>query len=284
MTGSGCTTADCAYGSSGCPCDSLGTCDDGLLCDRGYCVADACPPGTEDCRCHDNGSCNPLDGTPMTCAGGICVETSLPSPGALGGSCRDGAPRCDDDGTWGQLLCNAGRCEAAGCPSGDVGCPCGAYGSCDDFDGRPVRCNEGVCVLGTCIQDGDGTLGCNCREGAQCDGDLLCLRGTCRSDPVLTLKIATPAARACDVLIQIPPDTSLNRVVFTESVVGRHLQRGRKVALAFFHREDMAFDGDLLTVELASTNELAPTAASILSAECADRLGNPISNPIVQLD
>ena len=189
----------CPVGAEGCDCTNGGTCDAGLTCEAGRCMAETCPPGRLDCPCTEGNACD--DG--LECVAESCVVPEC-TPGSAGCECdanggcdegldcagdicappacpvgADGCP-CDDmavcmDG----LICAGGICGTRPCPTGTPGCPCGVEGSC----GHSMTCQSGLCDVPTCPA---GEVGCLCRANDGCDTSLYCDNGICRSIPAST--------------------------------------------------------------------------------------------------
>ena len=144
--GSGCTA-----GSRGCRCADS-TCDAGLLCRAGRCVA--CEPGSRDCPCIDGSSCS--DG--LVCLFTVCtIDTCIAGSEAC--PCNQGA--CDDGlacGTDG--LCRACRADMSGCPC--IGDSCSLDLLCDlstSLCRKPVSCKA-------------------LRDSGQCEAHQACLEGS----------------------------------------------------------------------------------------------------------
>ena len=186
----------CILGTLGCPCDAHGECHatfgEPLQCAQGWCVPRVCTLGAEGCACFANQTCSPgEDGTPLRCEGGVCEIALAPVEGTLGGVCSV-SERCDADAEF-ELVCVQGRCELAGCPSGEVNCGCGLFGMCAEGS----RCLDGICVRSSCVV---GAPGCPCGAMSECAAGYACSAGLCRRT-MLMLKIAPDTARACDVLL-----------------------------------------------------------------------------------
>ena len=109
--------AGCTVGTASCPCAASNTCDEGLRCDRGFCVIDDLPDGRPDVTLPDAGP--PL-----------CPPDQAGCP-------------CDHGACGGGLRCEGGVCVVDACPAGQLDCPCAA-GACD---GEWV-CQEDVCRVG----------------------------------------------------------------------------------------------------------------------------------------
>lgn len=271
------TDESCIAGTRGCPCDLDHGCNEGLGCADGFCVPTHCTRGAPDCACHPDGTCDPLDGRPLTCAGNICVVTAAPEPGALGGACSSEVSCGAADGV--KLRCANGVCELPGCPSGSLGCPCGPYGACDSFEGAQARCLASRCSLGACAP---GTAGCQCIDGSQCNAGLACGGGWCRSGSRAQLTVGDAAARACDVLL-LADDRSHLAVRFAGSVVGHHVQRAPKLALSFISSADVALSEPVAVIDGPAGG--SPVAGlHIDTAECFDRLGVRLQHPSVIIE
>jgi len=276
------SAAGCPTGERGCPCHD-GQCyptpgEGPLICESGYCVPESCTRGSEGCACYGNGSCDPLDGVPMTCVGGVCEATVSREAGGLGGPCGVDS-RCGES-EHGLLDCVGGVCELAGCPTGSLGCPCEAFGRCDAHDERALRCNaDGFCEPGDCVP---GSALCACAAGETCNDGLTCERGFCRSPDSVGLSISNPAARACDLLLE-ESEAPLDEVTFGEAVIGRHLRRGRRVALSFIQREDAAFPGELMRLRFERREPEEAIEPRLVRGVCYDRLGRALDEHGVEI-
>jgi hypothetical protein len=204
----------------------------------------------------------------MTCADGLCRATVTPDPGTLNGPCLAGNA-CGDhtDGTL--LECVSGRCELPGCPSGELGCPCGSYGSCEPYGDREPRCSAGVCAITDCAEGMDA---CACRADGSCDAGS-CQRGLCLAQPGTPL-VVVGDVRACEALIEIP--TGAAEVTFADGILGHSRRRGDRIAVAFTQRRDVAFDAAPLRIESSGEPRL-------VSATCFDRLGHRDDGAFVRL-
>ena len=107
-------------GEEGGPCYNNNTCNDGLVCQAGSCVACV---GEEGCPCYPNQTCN----LGLECSAAGTCEVGTPQQGCVGcaclpdGSCNEGL-ECGPGN-----LCQPKEGTATGCE----GCPCGEGGSCD---------------------------------------------------------------------------------------------------------------------------------------------------------
>lgn len=196
-----CHAATCTPGAVGCTCYDNGTCDEGVRCESGECVA--CPEGAAGCACYPNDTCDTA-----TCLSGVCVDCTTGAAGCscaasacgagnvcAGGTCvacadgMIGCP-CTEAGTCTGGVCAEGLCEA--CVDGRLGCPCGAAGQCD----AGGRCADSTCVA--CV---DGVIGCPCAAGA-CDG------GRCIDD---LCEACVAGAAGCPCAASEPPCDAGNR-------------------------------------------------------------------------
>ena len=169
--GGGGGSSSCPEGTANCACrtdpstglGTGGTCDAGLSCTDGFCVAAAtCPDGAEGCPCYANGTCDSKDGVVMACEQDVCVVPGTP-------------------------------------PQGDLGDPCDADSPCGTHDGTELECREATCQLPvTCPA---GTFGCPCDAGA-CQGGLVCTADTCQAAVGSGLVVGNADVRACDVLLE----------------------------------------------------------------------------------
>lgn len=268
----------CVKGSVGCPCDAIGACrttdTNVLVCQQGWCVPRACDPGQEGCACFGNGSCSPKDGVPMTCEGNVCKPTETSAVGELGGACDDRGA-CDGTTRDLDLMCVQGRCELAGCASGQAGCGCGPYGACD----AGSRCLDGLCVASSCVV---GAPGCPCDESSSCAQGYACQAGLCRKSR-FALTIRTDAARACDVLIH-DGSALLDTVASDASTRFALKRRDNRVAIATFHTDDSAYAPDAITLSSSTAPYVSKNDVRVLSIACFDADGNPLEDAEVSLD
>jgi hypothetical protein len=149
------------------------------------------------------------------CASGACPPSGPArcfADGALGGRCRDAAPRCDAGyGCARDGLCRAisgGLCSAAsgalfGCPEGEGCTPAGtrcsvlgtSSGAC-----RPTapRCDGALgCRAGVC-SGGVARIGQACSSPTGCEDGAGCIAGTCAAAPVGALAGPCRADNSCD--------------------------------------------------------------------------------------
>jgi len=152
----------CPEGTTNCACRADGTCDGGLACTDGFCVAVSCPAGSEGCACYANATCDSKDGVVMACEDSVCVVPGTPPPGGLGDAC-----------------------------DGDH--PCGRH------EGAELECREATCQLP--VGCPAGTFGCPCDAGA-CQGGLACVDDTCQAAAGSGLFVGNADVRACDVLLE----------------------------------------------------------------------------------
>lgn len=185
-----CCTTNASSDGSDYFCDS---CSSGLHCDSaiassgysrdGYCASGSCcttlissgettsatwDDGDESCSCDRSASI--CDSTPSTgpSATGVCASNSC----ATGTVCYDGADYLNGVG---------------GCSAND---------SCDsNVVGPSVRYfRDGYVCSGSCIVDNSATDGETCCRDENCNGDLLCVSGTCQvAEPVVHEVVITPA-------------------------------------------------------------------------------------------
>lgn len=152
-------------GAEGGACYGNGTCDTGLACVEGRCVAVIEDGGGLGEPCRSGGVCD----AGLECAAGVCVEPAA-AGGGLGEPCLSG-DLCDAG-----LACTAGLCEWPSDPPGELGGPCFGNGTCTE----DLVCVGDRCVLG---EDDTGEVGAPCGEGlTPCISGLICRGGLCRPD------------------------------------------------------------------------------------------------------
>ena len=221
----------------------------------------------------------------MTCDGNVCKPTKVADPGTVNGACLQDNKCSQPDG--GTLQCASGTCQVATCPSGNPGCPCGSYGSCNAVAGQTVICNRGLCVAASCTQ---GDVGCACPDGGTCKFGLQCTVGICQAaGPAIHVAAAGAGAgaRACDVVVALP-ELAGAKATFDTSVIGETFQRGKTFALSYAAREDKDLTEQAAVIERVPTwwGEGVTTWSqplTIQSAVCYDRLGNSISEAKVNV-
>lgn len=263
------TRSSCIEGQLGCACDPAGRCDEAstgsgpVVCMTGWCVPDptTCPLGQEGCACAVRGLCSDNEGVRMTCNGGMCEPSVIIARGMLGGSCNK-SRQCDGD-----LVCDQGRCEIAGCVPKLTGCSCGKYGECGDAS----RCVEGRCEAVSCVV---GASGCTCQGSHACAPGYMCIQGTCAKARV-ALTVSDERARACDVVLLDP-----NRVIDASEVAAAtrrsFKRRDHHIAISIHRTDDNAFERDSI-VFISSTHPTPQQAGvQILSASCYDALGQAL--------
>jgi hypothetical protein len=128
----GCTQVSeptCAAGAEGCACDAAGSCEQGLACSDGYCLAElnACPAGREGCQCRGPEANRPC-AAGLLCESGMCVQASQETGRGGRGSMSAGDEPVTEECSRGQEGCE--------CRGPDANRPC-ATG---------LSCESGVCV------------------------------------------------------------------------------------------------------------------------------------------
>lgn len=254
------------------PCRDSDSCADGQSCELGFCVPEDCTVGAKDCRCHADGTCSAPSGDPLSCIENVCVETESPDEGALGASCES-ENDCDED-----LRCVWGRCEMPGCPSGQLDCPCGSFGSCESYSGTELRCSDdGRCVTGACEA---GSAACPCRaEGTECDGDLVCRDGRCLW-PRFVLQVGAEDVVACDVVFEGASEAPISEVRFSGEVRGQEHDRKPERGVSFFVGESGALSSSPLWVEAKGSEEHPP---ALVRSRCFDDEGAVVDDPELEL-
>ncbi len=193
----------CAPGRRTCPCDADGACEEGLVCDRGFCVdADPCEPGTQDCPCDE------------------------------------------------------GQCRA------------------------DLECREGACVPAACAP---GTAGCPCAAGDTCEGPLVCEDGRCRAEALPDgVRVEGPPAWGCDVLFYEQGDARVRTVRFNGAVIGEHLRRDGKLAMAFVGRDGPV--ARIGAIVLEGERAATPEDLELRSSTCFDENGRAVEDARVVLE
>jgi hypothetical protein len=155
-------TSACPEGTTNCACRADLTCDSGLACSDGFCVA-GCHEGAEGCPCYPNGTCDSKAGVAMACQDSKCVVSATPVLGDL------------DD-------------------------PCDSTKPCGKHQGTQLECRDDTCQLPQVVCPA-GTLGCPC-DGVTCQAGLVCTAGQCAAAAGSGLFVGSGDVRACDVLVE----------------------------------------------------------------------------------
>ena len=213
-----------------------------------------CPDGSEGCPCYANGTCDSVDGVPMSCVDNVCVVESC-EPGTLNCECGTG---CADG-----LICSDDVCVEESCEPGTLNCECGT--GCADG----LICSDDVCVEESCEP---GTLGCECGSG--CAAGLTCREGSeesvCVPEAGVTIEVVAESVRGCDIVIEGIPGAV--EVVFGQGVIGEYAVRGDRMAVSFIAREDGAIGGFPVLIDFETAG--SPTS---IGGECFDRLGKTVT-------
>ncbi len=139
----------------------------------------------------------------------------------------------------------------------------GGCTSCDPPAQSEPDAGPAVCVV--------ASANCPC-DDTRCDTGLVCQEGTCRAVATTGLKIASPLARSCEVLVQ-ETNGKLADVAFSGAVTGRVVREGDRAALAFHANSDAAIGGDAVEVAFTGAVETADQALQLVSARCFDQSG-----------
>jgi hypothetical protein len=269
----------CPEGTAGCACDDS-SCKRGLTCEAGYCAPTDCERGNDGCACFADGTCAPQGSVPMACRGNICRAEEPPAAGTLGGACtlETACPSTED----GAGACVNGICEIAACPSGNLGCPCGAFGACAPFGEAQVRCDyAGQCSIGDCTR---GALGCACKSDRRCGAGLACDRGVCLSAERISIGVTSDTARACEVLLREGGSAPL-QAYFSDEVHGRFEHRSPKLGVSFFARADQSLAGQTLAkIERADGSPLTRDGVQVVRSTCYDASGQTLPGSLITLD
>ncbi len=120
-----------------------------------------------------------------------------------------------------------------------------------------------------------GSENCACNAGS-CNDGLSCQDNVCVTSAASSgLRVQSAEARACNFLLS--PVAKDTRVVFAETVQGKFLRQGDKLAVSFLSKDNQAFAADALSVENA------PAGMQISRARCFDAQGAAISGEAVTL-
>lgn len=256
-------------------CSAPPTCASGTHLDLGFCVPDCDATGTENCPCHSDGTCTPVDNTPLTCLSNVCQKSTPPAVGSLGATCSP-TQACDPS-----LRCVSGQCQKPDCPSGQLGCPCGPYGSCAPYAGQATRCAaDHLCAIPECVvaEGARKPAGAACATPDECVDGLTCRNSKCLL-PEATLKIASAEARACDVVLEGAKGSRPQAPRFAASVRGESHSRSPHLALSFVSATRTSFGGAVARLEYLGTQPPA-----VVKQTCFDEAGNPIQDPLVSLE
>lgn len=200
--------------------------------------------------------------------------------GAGGGGCPDGAASCPcrpDDTCDAGLICDRGFCvdDPNPCDPGTQGCPC-ADGMC----AGGLVCQDAVCVPRGCQP---GTADCACDDG-RCDGDLICEGNVCQMapPPMNGLRVEGAMVFGCDVLFYERDGARVAHVTFDDALIGEHMRRDGKLALAFIGRGAPIGAIGAITLEgqrLATSDDL-----ELRSHTCYDAAGQAVDGARVVLE
>jgi hypothetical protein len=255
-------------------CQEPPACAAGERVELGFCVPKCRERGAEGCACHVDGSCSLLDDEPLSCVANVCVKGKPRAPGQLGGSCTAAEP-CS-----GELRCVAGECQVSHCSTGQRGCACGPYGTCDAYAGRPMRCSaDNTCAIAECVAKPNGKLpaGARCRNAASCETGLSCRAGTCLLAEA-TLSVSGASARACDVVLEAANGGKFEGFSFAKQVRGEAFSRSSQAALSFFTSSEGALKGTAARLEYR-----AGLPPALLQQTCYDADGKALAGTQVSL-
>lgn len=160
--------------------------------------------------------------------------------------------------------------SGASCPEGTATCVCRSGNTCD----TGLMCSAGRCIPGG-TQDG-GTPD----SGASLDGGGGGIDGGGVTVPV-TLVVSNPAARACEVVVQDGAQV-ITGLSFSNTVEGRFLRRGERLAVAFSARSNMVLpaDGATIQLQMASTSL---NGITLTNNRCFDAQGRALPGATVAL-
>ena len=121
----------------------------------------------------------------------------------------------------------------------------------------------------------NGTLGCACNDGA-CNDGLSCQDNVCRASTTQQgMQILNAQARSCEILLGGVSDNT--KVIFAETVQGKSIHQGDKLALSFLSKNNEAFGEDALRLENA------PSDVQVVKSTCFDEQGQALSGEAVRL-
>ncbi len=246
-----------------------------LLGSGAACPPKQCTPGSQGCECQAGEVCS----AGLQCVAGKCEARPA---GVLGGPCGDNGA-CGADATWGALVCAGGTCQPSDCQPGNVGCPCAPGNVCQPVGLQNVLCVGERCQLASCTPERAGQAGCPCNNGA-CQGDAVCLRGSCRGEAHAGVVVVNPAVRSCDVLLRTTGDAAVRAATFDAAIAGKELQRGRDLSLAFMARGDVSMTGRVASIEVHPAPMGGTPGVEVVRAACADKDGLPVAGIVVRLE
>lgn len=139
-----------------------------------------------------------------------------------------------------------------------------------------------------CAQDGPGVDGsapcseregasCPCPAGARCSRDEVCFGTRCDRLSEWTLHLADPAARSCDVLLELGTESRFVAARWSDGIMGHAEARARLLGLAFIS----AVDAPLAERPVHIT--VTGPSPDVRRAFCADRAGDPLARIDVRL-
>lgn len=136
----------------------------------------------------------------------------------------------------------------------------------------------GFLLLGACPEEPPpppecpaGQKGCACDNGG-CGTGLVCRDGVCRDAPATVgFTVSDPAARSCEVLVE--GTTADDQVTFADTVTGKSVREGAKLAIVFFTNDDAAIAVGAVQIERAGGDL---SGVQVARASCFDREGAPL--------
>ena len=184
------------------------------------------------------------------------------------------------------------------CEPGSQDCACDVGSKCYSTPTQALVCKEGICVADTCPA---GTKDCKCFNNGTCNPKLACKKGVCIDpdappDPPEPLcknppcvgsagvSGVPPKARACELLLDVGSQR-VAEVKFDSAVVGQHVWRRPRLALAFTVTKDAAVPAAPFTIHLEDVTGPEPKV-TLLKATCYDGLGHALAeaNIGIQVD
>jgi hypothetical protein len=99
---------------------------------------------------------------------------------------------------------------------------------------------------------GPGERGCAC-VAQTCKGGLACTAGICTPEAMSPLGVSDSHARSCEVVLA-DGGGKIDEVNFGDTVIGRWLRQGDKVAAAFFAKQDSPIAGVQVAYTGTGTN------------------------------
>jgi hypothetical protein len=117
---------------------------------------------------------------------------------------------------------------------------------------------------------GEGTEGCACRGGDQCDDGLFCDEGMCRPQGEITIVVGDPSARSCEALVEERAGEVFD-AEFT-GALGAFVHEAPRASITFASTSDSAFAENAVRLRHSEGADLV-----LARGQCFDRDGAPIA-------